>query len=161
MTRSVLTVSLLFLLTALVFAGEPFDGYTLISPKPVSETSLLDMDGVTVKIRHGADSSTSMAYMLADSSILRPCADRGGEFGVGGATVTATVPPTITPQLQRSSLRWMNSGITPSDPLNPLGPRHLSGLMVIPVNSTAARRKGRQAHRTLLNAYPIIWRLSS
>ena len=86
MTRYRLLVSLFLLLpAALVAAGEPFEGLTLISPKDTHHTHLMDMYGDFFKTWSGADSPTSMAYMLPDSSILRPCADPDGDFGVGSA----------------------------------------------------------------------------
>jgi hypothetical protein len=85
MARSVLIASLLFLLPMAAAASEPFEGLTLISPKTTSDSHLLDMDGLVVKTWHGVESPTSMAYMLADSSILRPSADPSGAFGAGNA----------------------------------------------------------------------------
>jgi len=84
MIRSVLTTSLLCLLAIPAIAGEPFEGLNLISPNVISDSYLMDMDGVIVKTWHGEGRVASMAYMLPDSSILRPSADPAGQFGGGG-----------------------------------------------------------------------------
>ncbi|MFC1800252.1 aryl-sulfate sulfotransferase [Candidatus Eisenbacteria bacterium] len=85
MTKSVLTVSLLCLLAIPALAGEPFEGGTLISPVAISETYLIDMDGVTIKTWLGTGAPASMAYMFPDSSILRPAQDPSGDFMTGGS----------------------------------------------------------------------------
>ncbi len=85
MTRSLLIASMLCLLPVAAIADEPFEGHTLISPRPASDSYLMDMDGVIVKTWHGTGSPASMAYMLPDSSILRPSVDPAGQFPGGGA----------------------------------------------------------------------------
>jgi len=85
MIRSVLTISLLCLLAIPAVAGEPFEGGTLISPVAISTNSLLDMDGVAIKPWNGHGPPASMAYMLPDSSILRPAQDPAGNFVTGGS----------------------------------------------------------------------------
>ena len=84
MRKPLMVVSLLCLF-AVTAAGEPYDGYTLISPNNVGNSYLLDMNGVAVKTWHGTGHPASMAYMLADSSILRPSMDPVGLFQAGGA----------------------------------------------------------------------------
>jgi hypothetical protein len=85
MTRSVLIASLLCLLPITTAAEEPFQGHTLVSPNNVGSSYLLDMQGMIVKTWHGTGSPASMAYMLPDSSILRPSLDPAGKFQAGGA----------------------------------------------------------------------------
>jgi hypothetical protein len=85
MTRSVLIASLLCLLPITTAAEEALQGHTLVSPRNVGSSYLLDMEGVIVKAWHGTGYPASMAYMLPDSSILRPSVDFAGEFQAGGA----------------------------------------------------------------------------
>jgi hypothetical protein len=85
MTKNVIIASLFCLLPITTVAGEPYEGYTLISPNDVGSSYLLDMDGVVVKTWHGTGHPASMAYMLPDSSILRPSMDPTGMFLAGGA----------------------------------------------------------------------------
>jgi hypothetical protein len=85
MSRSVIIAFLLCLLPITTIADEPYDGHTLISPNNVGASYLLDMDGVVVKTWHGTGHPASMAYMLPDSSVLRPSMDPAGVFQAGGA----------------------------------------------------------------------------
>ena len=56
-------------------AQEAFDGETLISSRISNESYLMAMDFSVVKSWHGSTPPAAFAYMLEDSSILRPCAD--------------------------------------------------------------------------------------
>ncbi len=60
-------------LAGTVHGQEPQEGLTLISPRSSTETYLIDMDQNVVRTWHGANSPSEIAYMLPDSSILRPC----------------------------------------------------------------------------------------
>ncbi len=73
----------LALATGPVLAQDPYPGLTIISPRAVSESYLVDLDHDVVKTWHGADLPTEIAYMLPDSSVLRPCRVPGAE-GRGG-----------------------------------------------------------------------------
>jgi hypothetical protein len=68
-----------------VCAQEPFEGHTLISPINSTETFLMDMDETVLNTWHGAARPSSIAYLLEDGSILRPCRDPEGHFQAGGA----------------------------------------------------------------------------
>jgi hypothetical protein len=79
--RAIVLISVLVLISP-VLGQEPFEGETLISPMDSWDSDLLDMDGSVVKTWHGSQRPKSMAYLLADGSILRPCRDTGGVFTV-------------------------------------------------------------------------------
>ena len=66
-------------------AQEPFEGETLISPMDVTLTQLIDMNGSVLMTWHGATRPASMAYLLDDQSVLRPCVDHDGYFSGGGS----------------------------------------------------------------------------
>ena len=76
-------VLLAVLATQPVLAQEPYPGLTIISLRTSTESYLIDMDHNVVKTWHGATIPTEFAYMLPDSSVLRPClvADAGGRGG--------------------------------------------------------------------------------
>ena len=76
---------LLLLLAQPSSAQDPYPGLTIISLRASNDSYLIDMDYNVVKTWHGAEVPTEFAYMLADSSILRPCAvpfadGRGGRI---------------------------------------------------------------------------------
>ena len=75
----------LLALTAAALAQEPYEGLTLISPVNSTETYLIRMDGTVIRTWHGGGSPASIAYLMDDGSILRPCADPDGYFGGGGS----------------------------------------------------------------------------
>ena len=82
-TTALITMAILW--TAGLAAGqEPFEGQTLISPLNSSNTFLIEMDGTVIKTWHGARPPASIAYLLDDGSILRPCVDPSGSFSGGG-----------------------------------------------------------------------------
>jgi hypothetical protein len=63
------------------------------------ESHLIDMNGDVVKTWNGSQRPKSMAYLLADGSILRPCRDTGGAFDVptaGGRIQRIDANDTIT-----------------------------------------------------------------
>ena len=64
-------------------AQDPYPGLTIISLRTTTDSYLMDMDFNVVKTWHGADVPTEFAYMLPDSSVLRPCRVPGAE-GRGG-----------------------------------------------------------------------------
>jgi hypothetical protein len=66
-------------------AEEPYAGQTLISLMNQSGSYLIDLDGTITRIWHGSATPASMAYLLDDGSILRPCKDPTGAFNGGGA----------------------------------------------------------------------------
>jgi len=85
MPRMVLALLILLACSAAAPAQEPFEGQTLISPMNSFNTYLIEMDGTVTKTWLGASTPSSMAYLLDDGSILRPCFDPAGHF-VGGGT---------------------------------------------------------------------------
>lgn len=69
-----------FLVAAAIIAGigvaagqVPQEGLTLVSPRTSIETYLIDLDQNVVRTWHGANAPSEIAYMLPDSSVLRPC----------------------------------------------------------------------------------------
>ncbi|MBD3236199.1 MAG: hypothetical protein GF330_05825 [Candidatus Eisenbacteria bacterium] len=78
------TALLLLALTTLASGQEPFEGQTLIAPMNATYTELIDLDGTVLHTWHGASRPASMAYLLDDGSVLRPCVDPGGYFSGGG-----------------------------------------------------------------------------
>jgi hypothetical protein len=82
--RMIPALSLLVFLSP-AHGQEPFPGETLISPMTSFDTHLLDMDGNVVMTWHGSQRPKSMAYLLSDGSIVRPCRDLGGAFNVNTA----------------------------------------------------------------------------
>jgi hypothetical protein len=82
--RSLFGYALLFVLFASqALAQDPYPGLTIISQRDSFDSYLIDMDNNVVKTWHGADVPTELAYMLPDSSVLRPCRVPGAE-GRGG-----------------------------------------------------------------------------
>jgi len=82
--RSLFCSALLFVLFASqALAQDPYPGLTIISLRTTFDSYLIDMDNNVVKTWHGADVPTELAYMLPDSSVLRPCRvpDAGGRGG--------------------------------------------------------------------------------
>jgi hypothetical protein len=72
--RSLSVYALLFVLFASpALAQDPYPGLTIISLRTTTDSYLMDMDYNVVKTWHGADVPTEFAYMLPDSSVLRPC----------------------------------------------------------------------------------------
>ncbi len=71
------------LIAGSVFAQDPYPGLTIISLRTTTDSYLIDMDQNVVKTWHGADVPTEFAYMLPDSSVLRPCRvpNAGGRGG--------------------------------------------------------------------------------
>jgi hypothetical protein len=66
-------VAALLLLAATGLAQDPYPGLTIVSSRLSTDSYLIDMDGNTVKTWHGATEPGEFAYMLPDSSVLRPC----------------------------------------------------------------------------------------
>jgi len=64
---------LLVLLAGSAPAQDAFPGLTIISVRASNDTYLMDLEYNVVKTWHGADVPTEIAYMLPDSSVLRPC----------------------------------------------------------------------------------------
>ncbi|MBU8869684.1 MAG: aryl-sulfate sulfotransferase [Gemmatimonadales bacterium] len=72
--RSLIAYTLLFVLFACpALAQGPYPGLTIISLRTTADSYLVDMDFNVVKTWHGATVPTELAYMLPDSSVLRPC----------------------------------------------------------------------------------------
>ncbi|MFC1573215.1 aryl-sulfate sulfotransferase, partial [Candidatus Eisenbacteria bacterium] len=80
MRRLLFGLGLVAILSSPLSAQEPYEGETLVSPMTTTTTHLIDMDGASHKTWHGADRPASMAYLLADGSILRPCRHPEGAF---------------------------------------------------------------------------------
>jgi hypothetical protein len=76
-------VLLFLLLAGTAAAQDPYPGLTIISTRTSTESYLVDMDQNVVKSWHGADVPAEFAYMLSDSSVLRPCRVLAAE-GRGG-----------------------------------------------------------------------------
>ena len=51
----------------------PFDGVTLVSPNASTTTFTIDLDGNTLQTWQGAARPGSIAYLLPDGSLVRPC----------------------------------------------------------------------------------------
>jgi hypothetical protein len=66
-------LSFVLLLAVTAAAQQPYPGLTIISARLSTETQLVDMDGNVVKAWTGATEPAEFAYMLPDSSVLRPC----------------------------------------------------------------------------------------
>jgi hypothetical protein len=82
--RSLSVITLMFLVFAgLALGQETYPGLTIISLRTTTESYLIDTDHNVVKTWHGSDLPTELAYMLPDSSVLRPCRVPGAE-GRGG-----------------------------------------------------------------------------
>ena len=82
--RSLSVYALLFILFASSApAQDPYPGLTIISLRTTTDSYLIDMDYNVVKTWHGAEVPTEFAYMLPDSSVLRPCRVPGAD-GRGG-----------------------------------------------------------------------------
>jgi hypothetical protein len=64
---------LVLLLAAPAAAQDPYPGLTIISTRTSTESYLIDMDQNVVRTWQGADVPAEFAYMLPDSSVLRPC----------------------------------------------------------------------------------------
>jgi len=72
--RSLSVCGLLFVLcTGPALAQGPSSGLTIISLRTSTDSYLIDMDQNVVKTWHGAEVPAEFAYMLSDSSVLRPC----------------------------------------------------------------------------------------
>jgi len=84
MNRASLALALLILTAVWAAAEEPSPGWTLISPLMTTDAYLIDLDESVVMTWHGADRPATIAYLLPDGSILRPCRAEGGQFASGG-----------------------------------------------------------------------------
>ena len=73
MKKLILTSLLPALFAFAALAQDPYPGLTIISLRTSTDSYLIDMDQNVVKTWHGADVPTEFAYMLPDSSVLRPC----------------------------------------------------------------------------------------
>jgi hypothetical protein len=72
--RSLSVCTFLFILfTCPALSQDPYPGLTIISLRTTTDSYLIDMDQNVVKTWHGAEVPTELAYMLPDSSVLRPC----------------------------------------------------------------------------------------
>lgn len=65
-------------------AQEAFDGKTLISLLTTNETYLIDLDLNILKTWHGTNPPATIAQLLPDGSIFRPCIDPDAVFGLAG-----------------------------------------------------------------------------
>lgn len=82
MQNRCVVVFVLISAVSLAVAQEPNPGLTLIAPSASFDTHLQDLDGNVVKTWHGSQRPRSFAYMLPDSSIIRPCRDTDGAFNI-------------------------------------------------------------------------------
>lgn len=82
MLKYLLAAVLLLILVVPSAGQDPYEGLNLITPTPSFDSELRDMDGNLVKTWHGSQRPRSFAYMLPDTSIIRPCRDTGGAFDV-------------------------------------------------------------------------------
>ena len=62
------------------FAQDPYPGLTIISLRTINDSYIIDMDLQVVKTWHGADAPAEFAYMMPDSSLLRPCKHVESDF---------------------------------------------------------------------------------
>ena len=78
-----ITFWLCAILAVAAAAQDPYPGLTIISLRTSTDSYLIDMDHNVLKTWHGGDVPTEFAYMLPDSSVLRPCRvpDAGGRGG--------------------------------------------------------------------------------
>lgn len=84
MTRATFWLGVLLASCVAAGAQSPFDGQNLISPMSTHNVYLLDMAGSVLKTWHGSDTPSSMAYLMSDGSILRPCRTVCPEFPTSG-----------------------------------------------------------------------------
>jgi Arylsulfotransferase (ASST)/FlgD Ig-like domain len=84
MIRTVVILGLLLLTVCTPQAQNPYEGQTLVSPMNSNNAHLIEMDGTITQTWHASARPASMAYLLSDGSILRPCTDTGGAFSGGG-----------------------------------------------------------------------------
>ncbi|MDX2474739.1 MAG: hypothetical protein QNL91_13650, partial [Candidatus Krumholzibacteria bacterium] len=54
-------------------AQDPYPGLTIITLRTNTDSCFIDMAQNVVKTWHGDEVPTEFAYMLPDSSVLRPC----------------------------------------------------------------------------------------
>jgi len=85
MLNRIIAAALLMTLVAPAVGQEPYEGVNLISLGNSYDTNLLDMDGNVIKIWHGSQRPKSFAYMLPDSTIVRPCKADNDVFTVNTA----------------------------------------------------------------------------
>ncbi len=83
MKRFIFSVFLLVACVATAIAQDPYPGLTIISERTSNESFLIDLEYNVVKTWHGDEVPTDLAYMLPDSSVLRPCKvpNAGGRGG--------------------------------------------------------------------------------
>lgn len=73
MRSPIVKAFLVLLLAGPTLAQDPYPGLTIISLRTTTDSFLMDMDFNVVKTWQGAEVPTEFAYMLPDSSVLRPC----------------------------------------------------------------------------------------
>ena len=74
----------------------PFDGVTLVSPNASTTTFTMDLDGNTLQTWQGAARPGSIAYLLPDGSLVRPCRVTNGDpFNTNGGRVQRFDPAGI------------------------------------------------------------------
>jgi len=85
MPKLIITAVILASLSVPANAQEAFQGQTMISSLHSHNSYLIDMDGQTIMTWHGSNRPASIAQLLPDGSVLRPCLDSGGDFQGGAA----------------------------------------------------------------------------
>lgn len=85
MARTAVLTGVVLIVAAAAIAQEPYEGQTLLGAMNSPVTYLIEMDGTVTRTWHGASGPASMAYLLDDGSILRPCHDPAGDFNGGGS----------------------------------------------------------------------------
>ncbi len=97
--RALSILALLFVLfVSPAGAQGPYSGLTIISLRTTTDSYLIDLDLGVVKTWHGTEVPTELAYMLPDSSIIRPCRvpdvdGRGGRWSTAETYSTAGAIP--------------------------------------------------------------------
>jgi len=83
--RTAAAILPLLFLASVAFAQDPYPGQNLVSPMNSFNSYLIELDGTVTQTWHGAQEPASIAYLLDDGSILRPCKDLSGHFQGGGS----------------------------------------------------------------------------
>ena len=85
MIYTALASLVLIFLSATVCGQVAYNGETLISPLDSNDSFLIDLNHNITKTWHGDGAPASVAYLLPDGSLLRPCLDPNAQFGIGGS----------------------------------------------------------------------------
>lgn len=84
MTRLLLVVLLVAASPISTVAQSPYPGNTVISILTSNDTYMIDLNYNVLQTWTGSDGPATVAYLLEDGSVIRPCTDRTGSFSGGG-----------------------------------------------------------------------------